>query len=482
MNGTITNMTNMFQLPKPEKKIKILALCDHMFSVSGVGTQALALFTGLIKTGKYKVINLGGAIKHSSYAVTSPHPDLIVKPVDGFGSPEQLRHLLLTEKPDLLFIFTDPRQFIWVWQMEDEIKQICPIAYWHVWDNGPYPSFNKVWYDSTELINCLSYKTYELVKPHFRDKTNYIPHTFPKDAYFPLTKEDEAAAISQHFAGKEDWFKVLWVNRNATRKVPADVINAFSNFLDELEQKHGHRKALLVLHTDPLDQEGPNLFEVTNYFNLREHVMFSTDKLTVPQMNILHNTCDVLINVAKNEGFGLSTLINMMVGKPIIALCTGGMTRQVIDYRNGSENGVAIKPCATQLMGSQPVPFIYEDYANHDQIVAAFMKIFEMTPVEKENMKAKVLEYCDHEFNYEKMINDWDLSIQKVLSDFKTGNKTWSMQKIENAAYVKPKTQAEVTAEMFKQNKIELSEEIKNLPLNLTGYLMKNVVLTEVTQ
>jgi hypothetical protein len=26
--------------------------------------------------------------------------------------------------------------------MEDEIHQICPITYWHVWDNDPYPAFN----------------------------------------------------------------------------------------------------------------------------------------------------------------------------------------------------------------------------------------------------------------------------------------------------------------------------------------------------
>jgi len=478
----VTNFASTFQLPAPEKKLKILALCDHMLSVSGVGTQAFALFKGLILTGKYKVVSLGGAMQHSNYQVSQPHPDLIIKPVNGFGTKEQLRHLLLTEKPDVLFIFTDPRQFIWTWEMEDEIHQMCPIAYWHVWDNGPYPEYNKLWYESTDVINCLSHKTYELVKPHFAEKTNYIPHTFPKDQYFPIEPSALTHVLSEHFTGKEDWFKVLWVNRNAHRKVPADVINSFSDFLDVLEQKHGHRKAVLCLHTDPLDIEGPNLFEAANHFNINNNVIFSSQKLPVENLNILHNVCDVLINVAKNEGFGLSTLIQMMVGKPIIALCTGGLTRQVVDYRDGSENGVAIKPLVSQLMGSQPVPYIYEDYASHEQVVEALMKIYEMTPADKEKMKAKVLEYCEHEFNYPKMIFEWDRTIQESVASFKNkkNKSTWTLKKIENVHYKKPKTQEESSREVLRQNNIILSKEVEALPINLTGALMKNIILKEV--
>jgi glycosyltransferase involved in cell wall biosynthesis len=478
----VTIIVPKFQTPAKPKKQKILVLCDHILSVSGVGTQALALFTGLIETGRYKVVSLGGAIKHSNYQVMQPHPDILIKPTDGFGTKEQLRHLLLTEKPDLLFLFTDPRQFFWTWEMEDEIRQICPIAYWHVWDNGPYPEFNRVWYESTDLINCLSHKTYELVKPHFVNKTNYIPHTFSKQQYHPIDPKELAGITSEQFAGREDWYKILWVNRNAHRKVPADVINCFSDFLDNLEAKHGHRKALLILHTDPYGQEGPNLEEVVNHLGINENVIFSVEKLQIAQMNVLHNMCDVLVNIAKNEGFGLSTLINMMVGKPIIALCTGGMTRQVIDYRDGSENGVAIKPVVTQLMGSQPVPYIYEDYASHEQVANAFMKIYELTPHEKEKMKAKVLEYCEHEFKYENMISEWDRTIQKTITEFKNkkNRKAWEVQTIENKNYQKPKTQAEITAEVLKQNNIVIPDDVRALPINLTGYLMKNIVLTEV--
>lgn len=470
------------QVELPKKKYKILTLCDHPLSTSGVGVQAGALIRGLIETNKYTFRSLGGAMKHNDYSIQQPHADLIIKPVDGFGTKEQLRHLLLTERPDALLLFTDPRQFIWVFEMADEIRQICPITYWHVWDNDPYPKFNDVWYDSIDLINCLAYKTFELVKPNHPEKTNYIPHTFPKEMYFPLPDDVIKQQTQERFGETADWFKVLWVNRNATRKLPADVVASFAEFLDALEAKHGHRKAMLIMHTDPFDMEGPNLHEVRNLFGLNQHVMFSTDKLPHEGINLMHNLCDTLLNVAKNEGFGLSTLIQMMVGKPIIALQTGGMTRQVIDYRDGSHNGVGIPPAARQLVGSQMVPYIYEDLTNHQQIVDALMQIYELTPDEKLAMKKKVLDYCDHEFLYQDMINKWDETLESTITAFKNNklDTAWNFQKIENPA--PPPSKQQAAKQMLEQQKIVLDPEVAKLPVDLTGHLLKTVKITKASK
>jgi glycosyltransferase involved in cell wall biosynthesis len=462
----------------PKKKYKILTLCDHPLSTSGVGVQAGLLFSGLLQTGKYKFVCLGGAQKHADYRIAQPTPDMIIKPVDGFGTKEQVRQLLLTERPDALFLFTDPRQFIWVWEMADEIRQICPIVYWHVWDNGPYPAFNKIWYDSTDLLNCLAWKTYELVEPHNKGKTHYIPHAFPKEIYYPMPEQEIKAISIEKFGDKADWFKVLWVNRNATRKLGADVISCFGDFLDALEKKHGHRKALMIMHTDPFDVEGANLVEVSNLYGLKDHVMFSTEKLAPKDMNLVHNLCDTLINIAKAEGFGLSPLIQMMTGKPIIALTTGGMTRQVIDHRDGTENGVAIPPASKQLVGSQLVPYIYEDFTNHQQVVDAFMKIYEMTPEQKDAMKKKVLEYVDYEFNYKNVISKWDETLEKCIKDFKIKRpKSWSIQEIKNPN-PQPTTTTEQTEKILEQNKIVLEPEVKKLPIDITAFLMKNINIT----
>ena len=50
-----------------DKKIKILTLGDHPLLPSGVGTQSKNMIESLLKTGKYKFISLGGAIRHENY-------------------------------------------------------------------------------------------------------------------------------------------------------------------------------------------------------------------------------------------------------------------------------------------------------------------------------------------------------------------------------------------------------------------------------
>ena len=49
------------------KKHKILTLGDHPLSPSGVGTQTRYFIEGLLKTGRYQVFSMGGAIKHENY-------------------------------------------------------------------------------------------------------------------------------------------------------------------------------------------------------------------------------------------------------------------------------------------------------------------------------------------------------------------------------------------------------------------------------
>ena len=53
-----------------DKKIKVLTISDHPFSPSGVGTQTKYVCEGLLKSGKFKIVSLGGAIKHEKYDTT----------------------------------------------------------------------------------------------------------------------------------------------------------------------------------------------------------------------------------------------------------------------------------------------------------------------------------------------------------------------------------------------------------------------------
>jgi len=413
-----------------DKKLKVMVLSDHALSTSGVGTQTRHLINGLIKKGNWTFRQFGAALKHSDYRTVVVNEDFIIKPIDGFGSPELLRVALATEKPDILFIFTDPRFFVWLFEMEDEIHQICPIVWWHVWDNYPYPEFNQSFYEATDLLNCHSHLTYSMVSEHFPEKTNFVPHSLPPDMFFKM-KDEEISAFKTQLLGEDrsDHFVGIWVNRNAKRKRPNDVLESWKMFLDKLELTKGHRKATLIMHTEPTDNEGPNLFKVTELMGIENNVFFSRDRLDFEKMNVLYNISDFCLNISYAEGFGLATLEAMMTGTPIVAAKTGGLTRQVVNHKTKTQNGVALDIELKSLVGSQTVPYIYEDYVSNKSVAMGIMKLFRMKPEKRKNLSKKVLKYVSEEFGYQKTIDLWHDTMLETLEKFKSERKNW--EKIE---------------------------------------------------
>jgi glycosyltransferase involved in cell wall biosynthesis len=410
------------------KKLKVLVLSDHALSTSGVGTQTRHLLTGLIEKGTWTFRQFGAAVKHNDYRTVVVNDDLIIKPIDGFGNPEMLRIALATEKPDVLFIFTDPRFFIWLFEMEDEIHQICPIVWWHVWDNYPYPEFNDPFYQATDLINCHSHMTYNMIKDRYPLKTNWIPHSLPEDIFFPIPS-DEIKKYKNQLLGqdREDHFVGIWVNRNAKRKRPNDVLVSWSLFLKELKRRKGHRKATLIMHTEPTDVEGPNLFRASEMLGIQNNVFFSRDRLEFEKMNVLYNISDFCLNISYAEGFGLSTLESMMTGTPIIAAKTGGLTKQVCNSIEGGENGVALDIDIKTLVGSQSVPYIYEDYVRNENTAKGIMKLYNMPKHKLKKLSAKVLRYAKNQFGHQKTVDMWHETMIKTFEDFKNKENNWTV-------------------------------------------------------
>lgn len=410
-----------------KKKYKVLVLSDHAQSTSGVGTQTRHLLNGLIEKGCWSFRQFGAAIKHQNYDTVQVNEDFIIKPIDGFGDPDLIRVTLATEKPDLLFIFTDPRFFTWLFEIEDEIHQVCPIVWWHVWDNYPYPKFNNFYYEATDKINCHSHMTYQMIQEEgtHSHKTAFIPHAIPSNLYKPLDKnfvmQNKIALLGDE---RKDHFVALWVNRNAKRKRPNDALFAWKIFLENLEKDYGHKNATLIMHTEPTDGEGPNLFETSKMLELEENVFFSRDRIDFEKMNVIYNIVDVCFSMSYAEGFGLSTLESMMTGTPIIAPTTGGLTRQVVDHRDKSENGVALPIVNKTLVGSQSVPYIFEDYASVNDAAAALRKIHDLDDKEKINLSQKVYNYANTEFSYQKTVDLWHESMLETIKEFKS-YKSW---------------------------------------------------------
>jgi hypothetical protein len=165
-------MKNVY-IPQKDRK-KIILLCDDLRMHSGVATVAREFVTGL--AGKYnwvqiagsvqhpekgKIINLDGAVNNSA-GISDAYVRLY--PVDGYGNPEILNEVIKLEKPDALMHFTDPRFWGWLYQMERELRQKMPIAYLNIWDDVPYPMYNRAFYESCDLLMAISKQTYNINK------------------------------------------------------------------------------------------------------------------------------------------------------------------------------------------------------------------------------------------------------------------------------------------------------------------------------
>ena len=143
----------------------------------------------MIETGEYEVFSLAGAIKHQDYTMIIPEQfegRWKILPVDAYGTQDLLREIIAHEKPDLLWFMTDPRFYGWMWEIDDEIRNNLSMVYYHVWDNYPYPKFNKKWYDSNDLVVTISKVTDDIVRTVSPDiEVIYHPHAVPPDVFNP---------------------------------------------------------------------------------------------------------------------------------------------------------------------------------------------------------------------------------------------------------------------------------------------------------
>ena len=83
-------------------------------------------------------------------------------PSNGYGDITFLRQVMKMEKPDAIFIFTDPRYWTWLFDAEREIRSQVPILYLNIWDDLPYPLYNKPYYLSCDGLFAISKQTYNI--------------------------------------------------------------------------------------------------------------------------------------------------------------------------------------------------------------------------------------------------------------------------------------------------------------------------------
>jgi len=407
-----------------DKKIKILTLSDHPLSPSGVGTQTKYFIEALIKTGKFQFVSLGGAMKHDNYDAQKIAPyedDWIVIPVDGYGDDKKIRSIIRNEKPDILWFMTDPRFYEWLWFMENEIRPLMPMVYYHVWDNHPAPLFNRAFYLSNDLIVSISKVTHEVVSEAAPEVENiYHPHAVNPDVFKPKTEAEISQLMEKSFPqDKEDRMLFFWNNRNARRKQSGSLLFWFNEFADEV----GRDKVRLVMHTDPNDMHGQPLQHIIQKLGNDGTMMVSNSKVPPESLADMYNMASCTINISDAEGFGLATLESLSCQTPIIVTMTGGLQEQVTDGKNWF--GIGIEPASKAIIGSQQVPYIYEDRISKEDFKAALHKMYNMNKEERQQMGKMGRAHVEKNYNFDKYCEEW----VKIITDVHEKHGSWENRK-----------------------------------------------------
>ena len=407
-------------------KKKILLLSDDLRMSSGVGTVSKNFVLGTLK--HFDWVQVAGAIKHPEEGKVVDMNDSVreetgiedaslkIYPVSGYGNQELIRQIMNIEQPNAILHYTDPRFWVWLYQMEHEIRQQIPIFYYNIWDDLPYPRYNEFFYESSDLIMNISKQTVNIVeqvaqkRPRTDWDCTYIPHGIPEEKFYPIDEKDEEFKQLTGFKrqltkGKDYDFVVFWNNRNIRRKLPADVIMGYKTFCDNLPKEKAE-KCVLVMHTQPVDKNGTDLPEVVSNLCPDYDVIFSHNKLEDKQLNFIYNIADIQVNIASNEGFGLGTAEAVMAGTPIIVNVTGGLQDQcgfklndkfltykdyfdvetLHDWKKWENNkeltwgewAKPVWPRSRALMGSVPTPYIMDDRCDWEDAGEAIKYWYDM--------------------------------------------------------------------------------------------------------
>jgi len=427
-------MKEKFRYVKKEDRKKILLLCDDIRMHSGIATMAREIVVGTAH--HFNWVNLGAAIQHpevgKAFDISAEvnklngieDADVKVLPNNGYGDAMQIRNLIAQEKPDAIFIFTDPRYWTWLFEIEREIRNEIPLMYLNIWDDYPAPLYNKPYYESCDLLMAISKQTKNINEIVLGEAAKgkllkYVPHGINDKHFFPMTSVEELEGLSNFkkdlFQGKDIEFVAFFNSRNIRRKSPGDVILSYRMFCDMIGEEKA-KKCALVMHTQAVDENGTDLYAVReaicddSYVN----VFFSQERLDTPHMNLLYNIADVGLLITSNEGWGLSLTETMMAGKMIIANVTGGMQDQMrftdengkwIDftsdfpsnhrgtYKECGEWAVPVFPSNISMVGSVPTPYIFDDRCRPEDVAKALEEVYNMGKEERDRRGAAAREW-----------------------------------------------------------------------------------------
>ena len=143
--------------------------------------------------------------------------------------------------------------------------------------------------------------------------------------------------------------------------------------------------------------------------------LFSNEKVQAEELARMYSAADLTIAISDAEGFGLSTLESLSCGTPILVTMTGGLQTQVTDGKEWF--GIGLEPASKAIIGSQEVPYIYEDRLNREEFLEALTKLYEMSPEDRDKLGQKGRAWSQKHFNFNDYIDRWDKLLTKIHNE-----------------------------------------------------------------
>jgi hypothetical protein len=465
-------------IPKADRK-KILLLCDDIRMHSGVATMAREFVVGTAH--HFNWFNLGAAVNHPEVGkimdisadvnktIGVEDSSVFVQPSNGYGDTTMIRQLLKTQRPDAIFIFTDPRYWIWLFEIEREIRSKIPIVWLNIWDEYPAPMYNKNYYNSVDGLLGISKQTRNINRLVLgelsKDKViEYVPHGINDKTFHPIHDDHKDFKALQEFKsnlfkGREIDYVVFFNSRNIQRKHPGDTILAFKYFCEKIGAEKA-KKVALVMKTEVSSQHGTDLKAIKDAFASDINIMFATEKLTPEQMNLLYNIADLTMLMSSNEGWGLALTESMMAGTMISANVTGGMQDQMrfenekgewIDfdadfpsnhrgtYKKHGKWALPIWPTNMSMMGSPLTPYIFDDRCTPEDAADKMLEAYELGREERNKRGLLGREWClsdESGFTGKTMSENIIKGIDNTLENFKP-RELYEVTKVDNYKHEK---------------------------------------------
>jgi len=298
--------------------------------------------------------------QNQTYLRSDIHPSVVIHDAyaseepkrNGFGEKE-IGDYIKKHPQDIIIIFNDAiitsaltaTLVTECWNMKPHFKLLSYMDQVYAYQKKDYIGLLNTFYDGiiafTPYWKEIAYKLG--IKP---DMPIYVfPHGFDHNLYYPI---DQSVARLYYEYNDED-FMVLNLNRNQPRKRWDTTILAWAEFVERHYlvnvkktlnksdckiNKYTSRPIKLVVGTI-IDGYWDLMDVLENECKLRgipyEYAKQTIVPVKMPQqlsdrdINILYNACDVGVNSADGEGFGLCGFEGLAIGKAQVSSYVGGM-------------------------------------------------------------------------------------------------------------------------------------------------------------